>query len=342
MSKILCIGDLHFKDNLSYSEYVKDQRIPEKKAILDSIVKSAKDCDHVVLMGDNLNSKNNSSETIREFIAFIEKFDNKEIYVILGNHEKKGNGQSALDFMKEIKRPHWHVMTTPTDMVIDGQKVSFLPYMSKVELGMNFDEEATEILMEGLGGGSIIFAHHAISDTLGNAYGLSTNEFKEVILPKDELEKRYKLVVGGHIHAPQQQGRTLITGSVFTHDIGEKKKFIWKVDLEDMEVEKIKLPCRELWKVENPVQQELDFIHSSSIVKCIITSKDIDIKWIKKELKRFDASILLEQYPKERTKIYFDEGSMDLSIPNLLDIYSKEKKVDIKKLMEGFSLINHI
>jgi len=69
--KIGIIGDAHFKDNLSYSEYVKDQRIPEKKEILDFIIKSFSDCDSVVFMGDNLNSKNNSSEVIREFVEFV-------------------------------------------------------------------------------------------------------------------------------------------------------------------------------------------------------------------------------------------------------------------------------
>ena len=39
-SKILVIGDLHLKENLSYSEYVADQRIPEKKEILNFITAS--------------------------------------------------------------------------------------------------------------------------------------------------------------------------------------------------------------------------------------------------------------------------------------------------------------
>ncbi len=152
--KILVIGDAHFKDNLSYSEYVEDQRIPEKAKILDFIVASAKDCNSIIFMGDNMNSKNNSAESIREFTAFVERFDDKEVYIILGNHEKKGNGKSALDFMMEINKPNWHVMSTPTDTVIDGEKVSFLPYMSRVELGVNTDEEATQTLMRGLKGGT--------------------------------------------------------------------------------------------------------------------------------------------------------------------------------------------
>lgn len=337
--KILVIGDAHFKDNLSYSEYVSDQRIPEKKAILDFIVASASDCHSVVFMGDNMNSKNNSAESIREFTEFVERFNNKDVYIILGNHEKRGNGKSALDFMMEINKPNWHVMSVPTTKTIEGEKVSFLPYMSRVELGANTDEEATQTIMRGLEGGTFLFAHHVISDTMGNAYGMSTNEFKEVILPKDEVERRYKLVVAGHIHVPQQKGRTIITGSVFTHDTGEKEKFIWKLGTKTQSVEKIKLPCREIHKLENPTHEQLEKIDPSSIVKVVITVKGLEIEVLKKYLSRFDAFLLLEQYPSERTKVHFEEGALDLTVPSLLKIYAEQKGIDLDKLMEGYSMI---
>lgn len=339
--KILVIGDSHFKDNLSYSEYIEDQRIPEKKAVLDFIVESAKDCHSVVFMGDNLNSKNNSSETIREFTEFVERFNDKEVYIMLGNHEKRGNGKSALDFMMEISKPNWHVMSTPTDKIIEGEKVSFLPYMSRVELGVNTDEEATQVLMKGLLGGTFLFAHHCISDTMGNAFGMSSNEFKEVVLPKKELEKRYKLVVAGHIHIPQEAGKTIITGSVFTHDMGEKEKFIWKLETKTQAVEKLRLPCREIHKVDWNDDPDKIFggIPSSSIVKCVVTVKGTDIELVKKTLKRFDAYLILEQYPNERTKVHFEEGAIDFSIPCLLKVYAKEKNIDIRILNEGYLLI---
>ena len=336
--KIGIIGDLHFKDDLSYSEYVVDQRIPEKKQILDFIVESFKDCNYVVFMGDNLNSKNNSSKTIKDFVSFVERFDDKEVYIIEGNHNKKGDGTSSLDFMKETKKSNWHVMTTPIEHVIDGEKVSFLPYMSKVELGCNTDVEATGRLMEGLKGGTILFAHHAILDTFAD-HGVSTNDFKEVVLPKEELEKRYKLIIAGHIHKPEQYGNTIITGSIFTDSVGEKEKFIWKIGVHDQSVEKIKLPCREIHKIENPTPEDLEIIDKSSIVKCIITDKSMKVDTIREALKKFDAYLLLEQYTQERKKLHFDEGAIDFSIDSLLEIYSVEKKIDLKKLKLGFELI---
>lgn len=332
---ILVIGDAHFKDSLSYSEYVQDKRIPEKKEILDFIVESAKDCHSVVFMGDNLNSKNNSSETIRSFTEFVERFNDKQVYILLGNHEKKGNGQSALDFMKEIKKDNWNIMSTPTKI----GEFTFLPYMSKVELGVSSDAEASQIVVDKyLTGGSILFAHHVISDTFGNQYGMSSNEFtKEIIIPKQIAESRYNRVIAGHIHHPQEHGKTIITGSVFTDQVGEKEKFIWKVSSDGSEYKKIKLPCREI--VKHVWNGDVPMVPLNSIVKCIVDDKKYNVEEIKASLTRFDAYVLLEQYPNERKKIHFDSGMIDFSIESLLEIYAKEKKLDVNALMEGYSMI---
>jgi DNA repair exonuclease SbcCD nuclease subunit len=96
------IGDLHFKESLGYAEYIKDHRVGEKKKILDFIVEEFSDCDAVVFMGDQLNSRNNTSEVIRDFVSFVERFDGKEVFIIKGNHESTPHGRSAIDFMKEI------------------------------------------------------------------------------------------------------------------------------------------------------------------------------------------------------------------------------------------------
>lgn len=338
--KIGIIGDMHFKDLMAYSEYVKDQRIPEKKAVLDHIVDSFSDCQVIVFMGDNMNSKNNSAESIKEFVEFVERFDSKEVYILLGNHEKRGNGKSALDFMKEVNKPNWHIITTPnfsTDVL--GKKVSFLPYMSKTELQVNTDHEGLEILMNQLKGGDYLFAHHAISDTFSNLSKLLTNDFKEIVFPKTELENRYKLVFAGHIHFPTNYGKTIITGSVFTSEVGEHEKFVWKLNTKDNSVEQIKLPCRAIYKIENPYSDTFEDMDKSSIVKCIITEKGYKIDNVREDLKKFDAYLLLEQYPNERKKIHFDEGAIDFTIEGLLQVYAKEKKLDINNLMIGYDLI---
>ena len=60
---------------------------------------------------------------------------------------------------------------------------------------------------------------------------------------------------------------------------------------------------------------------------------------MKKKLKKFDAYILLEQFPNERKKVHFEEGMLEFDIEKLLETYAKIKKVDIRKLKVAFELI---
>lgn len=341
--KILCIGDQHFKENLAYADYISDRRIGEKKEVLNLIVKSAEDCGHIVFMGDNFNSKNNSSETNREFVEFIEKFGDKEIYILSGNHEKKGDGKTAIDFLGEIKKKNWHIFTKPSSVEVEGLKLDFLPYMLNSELGVETHAEATEHIMGHLDGGGILFAHHAITGTTWN--GIKTEMFKEVVLPREALEKKYKLTIAGHVHDPQQVGSTIITGSVFTSEVGEKEKFIWKID-DKLNIEQIKLPCRPISKVildqsDNGFFELID-LPSKSIVKVIVTDKSVLLDEVKEVLKRFDASLLIESYPSERKKANIEDGvAFDFSIEALLKLYAEEKGIDVNQLMSGLSIINN-
>jgi DNA repair exonuclease SbcCD nuclease subunit len=145
MNKILVIGDLHFKEFLSYGDYIKDKRVAEKESILKFIVSEAKDCDSIVLMGDNFDHRNNSAEVVRSFVEFIEKFGNKDVYILSGNHEKKGDGKTAIDFLKEVKKSNWHIFTKITSgYEMQGIRVDFVPFMLKSELEVETDDKAAK------------------------------------------------------------------------------------------------------------------------------------------------------------------------------------------------------
>jgi DNA repair exonuclease SbcCD nuclease subunit len=332
------IGDLHFKESLGYAEYIKDHRVGEKKKILDFIVEEFSDCDSVVFMGDQLNSRNNTSEVIREFVSFVERFEGKEIFIIKGNHESSPHGRSAIDFMKEINKPNWHIFTEMSDVVKlpDGAKAVFLPYYTKAELEVKTNEGAAKKIVEKLPKGDVLFAHHAISNTFSGEIG--TDFFDEPVLPKEKLESKYSLVVAGHIHSPQCDNKTIITGSIFNNEMGETEKYIWKVDAK-MGIKQIKLPGRKIFKLENPKIEDIKEINKNNIVKVIITDKNIKIPDLKDDLEKFDAYILVEQYPRERTKYHFEKGGIDFSIDNLLAIYAKEREVDVEILLKGLDMI---
>ena len=337
--KILAIGDLHFKDRQGYADYISDGRASEKKGVLDFIVEQATDCDHVVLLGDNFNSKNNSSETNRAFVEFIERLNTKETYIISGNHEKKGDGKTAIDFLGELHKKNLHIFTKPGTITVDGVKMDFLPYMLNSELGVETSEGATKTMTKKLVGGDLLFTHHAITGTTFN--GISTEMLREPVLPQESLQKKYRMVIAGHIHAPQRYGKVVVAGSVFTNEVGESEKFIWKIDTEGMEVEELKVPQRGIYKVVLDKEASLPKIPKDSIVKCIVTNKDVDVDKLREGLAKFDASLLIEDYPNDRKKVKIEkDAAFDFSIEALLKMYAEAKGVDSEKLLRGLQIIN--
>lgn len=333
---ILVIGDLHFKFNLSYSDHIKNGREEEEKEILDFIVKKSEPCNKVVLMGDLFHSRTNSPEVIRKAVEFIERFHGKEIFILKGNHDTISKGKSTLDFLKEIKETKINIITSIEKI---GDFV-FLPNLSKSELEVKSNEAGKKKIMKMLPDGKMLFHHYAMSGSKTNT-GTLTDIFDEIVLDREELKKKYKLVIAGHIHNPQVVKNVIVTGSVFTDQVNEIEKFIWKVDESTLEVEQIKLSCREIHKLENPTNEDFDKIPRSSIIKVIFTDPKLKdkIEEIKEKLKEFDASILLENFPLKRKKVHFEEGMLEFDISQLLELYAKQKKVDIKKLVKAFELI---
>lgn len=344
--KIAVIGDLHFKEKLGYAEYISDHRTAEKNKVLDTIVESTADCDKIVFLGDQLNGRNNPSVVIKELVEFLERFDGKELYILNGNHERSSDGTSALDFLREIKNKKW--------IIIDGiQMIDNMLFCASNPIGQikykdNLQAAATDMLMQQLtdkqfklNSKSILFAHYAISQS-PMASGATTDLLKEIILPRAELSKTFGLVVGGHIHQPSYKDNVLIAGSVFTNEVGEAEKFIWKIDEHTLKVSSVSLPVRPIHKIENPTASTLGKYSKHSIVKAVFTKTQTKPKMqaIKTNLRKFDAYILVEQYPHKRTKVHFDEGMLEFSIIDLLKIYAKERQVDETKLLKGFELIS--
>jgi DNA repair exonuclease SbcCD nuclease subunit len=337
--KLGIVGDAHWRDNLGYAEYITDKRRQEKTDVIDYIGNTLRDCDTVVLLGDQFNARNNTSNTIREFIAFLRKFDGKEVYMLAGNHEIMGDGKTALDFIAEIGNPHWHIVSNSIESVELGPlKIVLCPYLSKSALGADNEKDGIKKLMKSLPAGDILFVHHSISDTPVNET-TNTNFFKEIVLPRKELKKKYGTVFGGHIHKPSIDGQIWIAGSIFTNEVGEVEKFVYTYDGES--VQNYKLPCRPIIKLENPTVDDIAMLKKESIVKVLLTQKTSEstIKELKIALNKLDAYILLENYPTERKKLDMDGSMMEFDIDGLLETYAKVKNIDIAVLKHGFDLI---
>lgn len=337
--KILVCGDLHLKDTLSYSEYFKDKRENERKEILSFIVKQSEDCDGVIFLGDLFNAKNNTSYVNREFVNFIERFGNKELFFISGNHEKLANGNTALDFLTEIKDKNWHIFTKGIHLVQDN--LVFCPYFYSSEFGVDNNEDACKKLMKDLsdeefsGKDKILFAHHAVSNTkIGS---INSDFFTEIVLPQKKISSLFKQVFLGHIHSVKQIDNILYCGSVFRNEVGDENKKIFKYDGEN--IEEIALPGRNIFKLENPPDEVLEKMEKSNILKVYISDRKYKIN--KELLESFDAYTIREVYEEERK---VDKERMvdlqNISMEQLLDIYAKDKSIDINQLKNGFNLLN--
>jgi hypothetical protein len=339
--KIGIIGDAHFRESLAYADYISDRREGERKQILDFIVESFKDCDSIVFMGDNFDKPNPPSKVIKAFTEFVERFNGKQVFILAGNHEKTPDGRTAVDYLKEVKNPNWHIITDNIELF---ENMAFVPYLYRQELKVDTHSQGSSWIMEGLEAFpkniKFIFVHHAISDSL-TVSGQSTNLFNEIVLPRAKLEEMFTRIVGGHIHKPQLSGKTLVTGSVFSNEAGDVEQFVWTLDTETSEIGKFQLPIRPIYRLENPEVDKLLKLSSSSIVKVILTDPKLPVDKIKEVIKRFDVYLLLEQYPNERKKLHMDaDGAMiEFSVENLLGMYAKSKNIDEAKLLAGWNII---
>lgn len=336
--KLLIVGDQHFKLDLPYASSVDDRRRGEWETVKSLIHDTAKSCDAVVLLGDCLHARHNNSAVIDEFVSFLKGFGNKQIHIIAGNHERFGP-KTALDFLKSVEYPNWEVYTQPTlaPLVMGGNQLGmFVPYLTPAMVDAKDKEEGVQRALGDLKPADIAFFHQGIAGA--TVHGTMVNLFNEIILPREPLEKLYGTIFAGHIHQAQRlSDKTQLTGSIFTAEVGETGKNIYVY--EDGKITEIPLPVRGIRKIVWEERDEKEAIPSNSIVKCYVTDRRTSLDDVRKFLSFFDAFVIIEQYPNERERVHFDEGSLDLSIENMLKVYSDVKGVSHEKLLAGYEMI---
>ena len=331
--KILVVGDQHFKYELSYASSFANGRRDEWESVKKTIHDEAKSCDAVVLMGDNFNARHNHSSVIREFVDFLNGFGDKEVHILVGNHERYGTS-TALDFLKSVKQNNWFIYTEPKQTAVAGQLAMMVPFMTPALLGVETKEEGAQAIINMFPKEAwpLAFIHHGVTES--KVYGMPIDFFNEIVLPKKELEKHFSHVFAGHIHAKQNIFPSIyLTGNIFTSEVGEHEKSIWTYESDgtiDVTIKEIPLPVRGIYKVEWSADPDKIFggIPQNSIVKCYVTTRGTDLDLVRKTLERFDTSVVIEQYPNERSKTHFEEGGLDLSIDSLLKLYSEAKGLD--------------
>jgi hypothetical protein len=335
--RVLVVGDQHFRFELPYASAIADGRRGEWKAVKQAIHDAAESCDAVVLMGDNLNTRHNHSSVIREFVDFLKGFGNKPVHILVGNHERYGQN-TALDFLKKLDIPNWHVyMDVTAGVQLGNVRATFIPYTTPAMLGVETKLEAESKLLALAGTGDVCFVHHAITGTKGTEF------FNEIMLDKAKMSANFGYTFGGHVHKAEQIADNIrVVGNIFTHEVGEHSKSIFEWDSKLDAVAEIVLPVRGIYKTvvdESNLYTGFSRIPKNSIVKCYVTSRAVSLEVVREKLKEFDAGVIIEQYADERTKTHFESGALDLSTEGLLKMYAEAKKVDYTELLEGFELI---
>ncbi len=334
--KILLVGDQHHRLELPYAAAFEDGRRGEWEDVVATIHMASEKADLVILMGDNLNARHNHSSVLADFVNFLQGF-RKEVRILTGNHERYGLS-TALDFLENAMKEKWIVHTTPCGSVnFEGTKIAFIPYMTAAMVaGTASNEEAVKAFMESSPGADIAVMHQGI--TGAKVHGTMVDLFNEMVFPQEELEKRYKKVFSGHIHQAQKVGTKIqMTGSIFTMEVGEHSKSVFMYDTDTGTTEEIPLPVRGIYLVED--NMDMSKIPDNSIVKYIVTDKEIDLDKKKKEMERFDASFVIEKYPMERRKMHVADGAMDLDINSLLEMYGKSRGILYTDLKKGLDLL---
>lgn len=341
--KILVVGDMHFRLDLPYAAHFEDGRKEEWEAVKTTIIEASKTCDAVVLLGDVLDKRHNHSSVLAELVDFLKELGDKDVHILSGNHEKYEGSKTALDFLRDVNSK-WHVYTTPQPVRIGPVEKMFhmymLPYMTNAELTVSTNEEGLASIMSGMDVFSwkhdILFHHHAMS---GNStLGGMTDLFNEIILDTKELEQRFKKTIGGHIHEPQENGTTMVAGSLFTASVGEHEKRVLILDTDTLATESIPLPVRPIHHVEFTKGVNLGSIPNNAIVKATLRDKTVGADHAHEMLSRFDAHILVEDYPNERVKAHTND-STDLSIDGLLKTYAQVRGIEEPEIMSAFDLI---
>ena len=333
--KILCVGDQHYKFVLSYSSSFEDGRRNEWEQVIKTIHNSAKECDAVVLLGDGFNARHNHSTVIRDFIDFLNGFGEKEVHILVGNHERYSLS-TALDFLKSFGKKNWHVYDEPTQITVGDKTAMMIPFVTPSLLGVENIDHGNLELAKRLKKSDMAFAHLAISGAS------STEFFNEIILDRKVMSEMFNVVYGGHLHRYEKlEDNVYVAGSIFTQEVGEHDKRIFILDTDTNKHEEIFLPVRGIYKEEwsSDSEKKLGAMPSTSIVKCVVIKRETDIALVRETLKRFDASILIEQYDNERSKIHFEDSALDLSVDSLLKMYSESKKIQYTDLLEGFNFI---
>ena len=229
--KVLFTADTHVKlwSDREFDEDGIPKRLSEIFSVLESMCQHAitNGIEKMIIGGDTNDTK--GIVHVRAFVllrSLIKKYPQITFIFLHGNHDAsdKDASESAINLLDELSNVEVILERTKIDNMV------FVPYSSHIvediidSVNDNSDDED-----------QILVSHFGLSDaTLSNGISLKTK------ISSEDL-KKFKLVLLGHYHKPQNINHVWYVGSPIPlkrDEHGESKRFLI-VDTETFEVESI-------------------------------------------------------------------------------------------------------
>jgi len=236
MSRFAHIADIHLS-RYGSDKIEDDTNLPERlHSIKSALYEVAKYCidngiEELVIGGDVLHGKSVIYAIAQEImLQYFEDFEDKLLFTVIdGNHDLSGKGDDVVSALRPLAKVD-NVKWVPYSEVYhrESDDVLFVPYSTKLP----------EIIREHKA--NILVSHFGLSEGILNS-GLSI--ISDISLK--DLIGRYKLVLLGHYHKPQEIIRSDIalyySGSLIQLDWGEKndlKRFL-VIDTDTLDVQSV-------------------------------------------------------------------------------------------------------
>ena len=256
MIRPLHLGDIHPNNSATFAgKEAIDPKTGRNLALTDldrslqwvahtAIEHQTKACNLALLTGDLFDSHKPHPNEIRILRAFVENLaEAMPVVIIPGNHDMSQNPMdaTALEAIKGL--PNVHVVERPDSRVLDigGEQVQIfcLPYPTKGRLltqdsmRSRSPEEITAIINQHLatiirgfvaeripGIPHILMAHGSVANARVGDQPRSLDH--DILIPRDDFDQ-FEYVALGHIHEPQQIGKTAwYSGSLVRASFGEE------------------------------------------------------------------------------------------------------------------------
>ena len=302
-TKILCIGDPHFKVSNIDEVNIFIERISK---LIEEIKPEA-----IIMMGDLLDTHEKiHSIPLNKAYEFIDKLRKTSItYCIVGNHDYYNNSQFLtenhwLNALKEWK----NVVVVDKVLLqeINGFKYVLCPYVYPGRF-----KEAMDTLDIDLKEIDCIFAHQEF-------YGCKMGAITSIEGDKWELSN--PLVISGHIHSNQKpQDNIYYPGSSMQHAFGESDKNI--IPIVTFEKKNIRPNIEEI---------DLGLPRKKIIYKDMENIKNFEIKDTEhkiklsisgcyEEFKSFKKSTKYKEFIKKGVKVIFKPKKIEIKQSNKID-----------------------